>query len=46
MSILLEGPEGTGKTAIAARIAQLSGFSYAKIISPEKYVGYTENGKI
>lgn len=46
LSVLLEGPSGTGKTAIAAKIALESGFSYVKVVSPENYVGYTESGKV
>ena len=46
ISILLHGPQGAGKTAIAASLAMESGFPFAKIITPELYVGYTENGKI
>lgn len=46
LSVLLEGPSGVGKTAIAAKLALESGFSYVKIVSPENYVGYTEAGKV
>ena len=37
---------GTGKTAIAAWAALNCGFPFVKLISPENFVGYTENGKI
>lgn len=46
LSLLLEGPSGTGKTALAAKLALESEFPYIKLISPENFVGYTENGKI
>ena len=46
LSVLLEGEPGTGKTAMAAKLAIESGFSYVKIVSPENYVGYTESGKV
>jgi vesicle-fusing ATPase len=46
LSVLLEGPSGTGKTAIAAQLALQSGFPYVKVVSPENYVGYTEAGKL
>ncbi|CAG9316914.1 unnamed protein product [Blepharisma stoltei] len=46
MSILLEGPPGTGKTALAAMLALHSGFPYVKLVSPENYVGFTESGKV
>lgn len=46
LSILLHGESGTGKTAIAAQLAVESEFPFIKIISPENYIGYTENGKI
>jgi len=45
VSVLLEGPPGSGKTALAAKIAKLSGYPYVKIVSPEGLVGYSENGK-
>lgn len=46
LSLLLEGPPGAGKTALAAKVALESGFSYVKVVSPENYVGYTESGKV
>lgn len=45
-SILLEGETGTGKTAIAAHAAIRCGFPFVKLISPENFVGFSENGKI
>jgi len=45
MSVLLEGPPGCGKTALAAKMATDSGFPYVKLLSPEVLVGYSEVGK-
>jgi vesicle-fusing ATPase len=46
VSLLLEGPHGAGKTAIAAKIALDSKFPYTRLIRPEDYVGLGEGGKI
>lgn len=46
LSILLEGRNGCGKTAIAAKLALESMFPFVKVISPEKFVGYSELAKI
>jgi vesicle-fusing ATPase len=45
LSILLEGPTGCGKTALAAELATSSGFPYVKLISPEMFMGYSESSK-
>lgn len=45
VSVLLEGTVGSGKTALAAKIATESGYPYVKMISPEMLVGYSETGK-
>lgn len=45
-SVLLHGPTGSGKTALAAQIAINSGFPFIKLISPEDMVGYSEPAKI
>jgi vesicle-fusing ATPase len=45
-SILLYGPQGTGKTSIASHFAKNSKFTYVKIISPEKYIGVGTYGRI
>jgi vesicle-fusing ATPase len=46
LSVLLEGPSGTGKTALACSMALQSGFPYIKLISPETLVGFMETGKV
>lgn len=46
LSILLEGRNGCGKTAFAAKLALESEFPFVKFISPENYVGYNEHSKI
>jgi len=46
ITVLLQGVQGSGKTALAAHIAyELSGFPCVKICSPEKMVGYSESAK-
>ncbi|KAJ5239711.1 hypothetical protein N7468_004330 [Penicillium chermesinum] len=45
-SVLLHGPTGSGKTALAAQIAINSGFPFIKLISPEDMVGFSEPAKI
>jgi vesicle-fusing ATPase len=46
VSILMHGPIGSGKTALAAHIALNSDFPYVKLISPEAMVGLTESAKV
>jgi vesicle-fusing ATPase len=46
LSILLEGRNGSGKTAMAAKLALESQFPFIKMISPENFVGYSEAGKV
>lgn len=45
-SILLYGPQGTGKTSIASHFAKQSKFTYVKIITPERYIGVGTYGRI
>jgi len=45
LSVLLEGPAGSGKSALAATAALESGFPFAKVVSPERLVGYGEAAK-
>jgi vesicle-fusing ATPase len=45
LSVLIEGKPGSGKTALAAKLALESGFPYVKLISPEQFVDVSERGK-
>ncbi|ORY80718.1 vesicle-fusing ATPase [Leucosporidium creatinivorum] len=46
VSLLLHGPPGSGKTALAATIAMASEFPFIKLISAEAMVGFSEQQKI
>lgn len=45
VSVLLEGRQGSGKTAFAAKLAQTSDFPFVKICSPENMIGFSESAK-
>ena len=45
MSVLLKGPPGAGKTAIAAKVAVDSGFPFVRMISADEMIGYGESSK-
>ncbi|KAK2884498.1 vesicle-fusing ATPase-like [Channa argus] len=45
VSVLLEGPPNSGKTAMAAKISEDSQFPFIKICSPDKMIGYSEIAK-
>ncbi|XP_023725556.1 vesicle-fusing ATPase 1 [Cryptotermes secundus] len=45
VSLLLEGPPNSGKTALAAQIAKNSGFPFVKVCSPGDVFGFTESDK-
>uniref|UniRef100_W5KFW9 Vesicle-fusing ATPase n=1 Tax=Astyanax mexicanus TaxID=7994 RepID=W5KFW9_ASTMX len=42
VAVLLEGPPHSGKTALAAKIAEDSQFPFIKICSPDKMIGHSE----
>jgi vesicle-fusing ATPase len=46
LSVALHGPPGSGKTALAARMAIDSEFPFIKLISPEDMVGFSEMQKV
>ena len=46
VSVLMHGPPGSGKTALAALIAKNSEFPFIKLISPEGMVGFDERSKV
>lgn len=46
LSVLLYGPGGSGKTALAARIALDSGFPFIRLISPASLKGYGDAAKV
>ena len=43
---LLHGPPGSGKTALAAKIALDSGYPFVKLCSPNNMIGFNEPSKI
>lgn len=45
-SVLIHGPPGGGKTALAAKIAIDSEYPFIKLISPEDMVGFNEMAKV
>lgn len=45
MSVLLQGPESSGKTAVAAKIAAESSFPFVRMISADDMIGYSEMSK-
>ncbi|XP_075236874.1 vesicle-fusing ATPase 1-like [Lycorma delicatula] len=45
VSVLLEGPPNSGKTALAAQLAKNSDFPFVKVCSPEDMVGFNETSK-
>lgn len=46
VSVLLHGPPGSGKTALAATVAMSSEFPFIKLISPDTMVGFSESAKM
>ncbi|KAF7332361.1 hypothetical protein MKEN_00117800 [Mycena kentingensis (nom. inval.)] len=46
VNLLLHGPPGSGKTALAAQIAASSQFPFIKLITPDNMIGLNESAKI
>jgi vesicle-fusing ATPase len=46
LTVLLDGANGSGKTALAAKLAIESNFLYVKMISPEMFVGRPDFAKV
>jgi vesicle-fusing ATPase len=46
LATVMHGPPGSGKTALAARLAMDSEFPFIKLITAQNMVGYTEMAKI
>jgi vesicle-fusing ATPase len=46
LSILLQGSNGSGKTSVASHLAVKSAFPYAKIISSDALIGYSESSVV
>jgi vesicle-fusing ATPase len=45
MSVLLQGPAASGKTAIAAKLAVDSGFPFVRMINADEMIGFSETSK-
>ena len=45
LTVLLEGPAGAGKTALAATLGLESLFPFAKVVSSDSMVGFSEPAK-
>lgn len=45
MTVLLDGPAGSGKTALAAAKAAESKFPFVRLLSADKTIGYSESAK-
>lgn len=45
LSCLLKGPNASGKTAVAAKVAVSSGFPFIRMISADEMIGYSDISK-
>lgn len=46
VSLLLHGSSGSGKTALAATIAQQNAYPFVKLVTPENMIGLTESQRV
>ncbi|PSR93809.1 hypothetical protein PHLCEN_2v4704 [Hermanssonia centrifuga] len=46
VTLLLHGPPGSGKTALAATIARASDYPFMKLVSPDDMIGFSESQKV
>lgn len=46
VSVLVEGPAGSGKTAVMANLAIQTGFPFVKLVSPDSLIRYDEQQKV
>ncbi|KAL8450203.1 hypothetical protein Emag_003357 [Eimeria magna] len=46
LSLLLQGPPGSGKTALAASVAKLLSFPFTKLVTAESWVGLPEAARV
>lgn len=46
LAVLVDGPAGCGKSAVAGFLAQMAGFPYVKVVSSDDMVGYGELQKV
>ncbi|ORM41001.1 Vesicular-fusion protein sec18 [Babesia sp. Xinjiang] len=46
LSVLLHGPVGCGKSALAAHVASVTNFPFVKVVSPENYIGLSELARV
>ncbi|RHW74282.1 vesicular-fusion protein nsf [Trypanosoma brucei equiperdum] len=46
LTVLIDGRPGSGKSAVAAHLADMAGFPYVRVISNEDMVGYGEAQKV
>lgn len=46
LAVLIDGPAGSGKSAVAAYLAEVADFPYVKVVSSDDMVGYGEMQKV
>lgn len=45
VSVLIEGPPNSGKSALAAKLAKMSDYPFVKVCTPDDMVGFNESAK-